>query len=94
MPSIRTFVIEYDCIVNQASFFEGTKLWIMNEILEKVAEMNGVSVEEVKTEMQKAIHDAAKNPSPEFKSRFGDREPDISEFLEMLSSQVTKRMGN
>lgn len=66
----------------------------MNEILEKVAEMNGVTVEEVKNEMQKAIHDAAKNPSPEFKARFGDREPDISEFLEMLSSQVTKRMGN
>lgn len=58
----------------------------INEILEKVAEMNGVTVEEVKVEMQKAIHDAAKNPSPEFKARFGDREPDISEFLEMMSS--------
>lgn len=66
----------------------------MNEILEKVAEMNGVTVEEVKAGMQKAIHDAAKNPSPEFKSRFVDREPDISEFLEMLSGQVIKIMGN
>lgn len=66
----------------------------INELLEKVAEMNGVSIEEVKAEMQKAIHDAAKDPTPEFKARFGDREPDISEFLEMLSSQVTKRMGS
>lgn len=66
----------------------------INEVLEKVAEMNGVTVEEVKAEMQKAIRDATKNPSNEFKARFGDREPDISEFLETLSSQVTKRMGN
>lgn len=66
----------------------------INEILEKVAEMNGVTVEEVKAEMQNAIHDAAEDPSPEFKASFGDREPDIGEFLEMLSSQVTKRIGN
>ena len=66
----------------------------INEILEKVAEMNGVAVEDVKTEMRKAIHDAAKDPSPEFKARFGDREPDLGEFLEMLSGQVIKRMGN
>jgi len=66
---------------------------IIDKILEKVAEMNGVAVEQVETEMQKSIHDAAKNPSPEFKARFGDRKPDISEFLEMLSSQVTKKLA-
>ena len=35
----------------------------MDEILQKVAEKNGVTVEEVKKDMQAAIGDAAKNPT-------------------------------
>ena len=66
----------------------------MDGILEKVAEMNGVTVEEVKDEIQKSIHDAAAHPSAAFKESFGDKEPSIEEFLEMMSDKVTKRMGN
>lgn len=66
----------------------------LDEILGKVAKQNGVTLEEVKEEIQKSIHEAAKNPSPEFKASFGDREPSIEEFLVMMSSKVTKRMGN
>lgn len=90
MPSKRIFVLKCD----RAKYQERDCVMDINEVLEKVAEMNGVTVEEVKAEMQKAIREDAKDPSPEFKSRYGDREPDIGEFLEMMSSQVTKRMGS
>lgn len=66
----------------------------MNDVLTKVAEMNGVALDEVKEEIQKSIHEAAKNPSPEFKASFGDREPSIEEFLSRMSSKVIKRVGN
>ena len=36
----------------------------MNDVLAKVAEMNGVSLDEVKEEMHKSIHEATKDPSP------------------------------
>lgn len=66
----------------------------MNDVLEKVAKMNGVTHDEVKEEMQKSIHEADKNPSPEFKATFDDREPSIEEFLSKMSSKAMKRMGN
>lgn len=66
----------------------------MNDVLAEVAEMNGVTLDEVKEEMQKSIHEAAKNPSPEFKATFDDREPSIEEFLSKMSSKAMKRMGN
>ena len=66
----------------------------MNDVLTKVAEMNGVALDEVKEEIQKSIHEAAKNPSPEFKTSFGDREPSIEEFLSKMSARAMKRMGN
>ena len=66
----------------------------MNDLLAKVAEMNGVTLDEVKEEIQKSIHEAAKNPSPEFKASFGDKEPSIEEFLSKVSSKAMKRTGN
>lgn len=66
----------------------------MNNVLAKVAEMNGVTLDEVKEEIRKSILEAAKNPSPEFKASFGDREPNIEEFLSKMSSKAMKRMGS
>lgn len=66
----------------------------MNDVLAKVAEMNDVTLDEVKEEMQKSIHEAAKDPSPEFKAAFGNREPSIEEFLDKMSAKAMKRMGN
>lgn len=66
----------------------------MNDVFAKVAEMNGVTLDEVKEEMQKSIHEAAKNPSPEFKASFGDREPSIEEFLSKMLSKAMKVMEN
>lgn len=66
----------------------------MNDVLAKVAEMNDVTLDEVKEEMQKSIHEAAKDPSPEFKAVFGNREPSIEEFLDKMSAKAMKRMGN
>lgn len=66
----------------------------MSDVPAKVAEMNGVTLDEVKEEMQNSIHEAAKNPSTEFKTSFGDREPSIEEFLSKMSARAMKRMGN
>lgn len=64
----------------------------INDVLANVAEMNGVTLDEVKDEMQKSIHEAAIHPSPEFKAFFGDREPNIEEFLSKMSSKAMKKM--
>ncbi len=60
----------------------------MKEIIKQVALQNGVSEEEVKEEMQKAIHDAYLQKSPAFVAAFGDREPSVEEFLENTAMQV------
>lgn len=66
----------------------------IDEVLAKVAEKNGVTVEEVKAEMQKSIHEAAQDPSSAFKENFGDKEPSIEDFLKKISKEVMKRVGN
>ena len=66
----------------------------INDVLKMVAANNGVTLDEVKSEIQKSIHEAAKDPSPEFKASFGDSEPTIEEFLSKMSDKVTERMGN
>ena len=59
------------------------------EMLKKIAEMNGVTVDEVKEDIQKAIQEAAMNPTAEFKKAFGNRVPSIEEFLSKMVSKVT-----
>ena len=54
----------------------------MKDVLKQVALQNGFSEEEVREEMQKAIHDAYLQKSPAFVAAFGDREPSVEEFLE------------
>ena len=48
----------------------------------------------MKLKMQKSIHEAAINPSPEFKAFFGDREPNIEELLSKMSSKAMKKNIN
>lgn len=60
----------------------------MKDVIKQVALQNGVSEEEVREEMQKAIHDAYLQKSPAFVAAFGDREPSIEEFLENTAMQV------
>lgn len=60
----------------------------MKDVLKQVALQNGFSEEEVREEMQKAIHDAYLQKSPAFVAAFGDREPSIEEFLENTAMQV------
>ena len=60
----------------------------MKDVLKQVALQNGFSEEEVREEMQKAIHDAYLQKSPAFVAAFGDREPTVEEFLENTAMQV------
>ncbi|MBR2705698.1 MAG: hypothetical protein IKE74_00455 [Mogibacterium sp.] len=57
----------------------------MKDIIKQVALKNGVSEEEVRKEMQKTIHEAYLQKSPTFINMFGDKEPSVEEFLEMIS---------
>ena len=59
------------------------------ELLKRIAEMNGVTVDEVKGDIQKSIQEAAMNPTSEFKKAFGDRVPSIEEFLSEMASKIT-----
>jgi hypothetical protein len=60
----------------------------MKDVLKQVALQNGFSEEEVREEMQKAIHDAYLQKSPAFVAAFGDREPSVEEFFENTAMQV------
>ena len=60
----------------------------MKDVLKQVALQNGVSEEEVREEMQKAIHDAYLQKSPAFVENFGDKEPSVEEFIEKMAMQV------
>lgn len=60
----------------------------MKDVLKKVALQNGVSEEEVREEMQKAIHEAYLQKAPAFVAAFGDREPSVEEFIKNMAMQV------
>ena len=66
----------------------------MKEVLKQVALQNGDSEEEVREEMEKAIHEAYFQKSPAFVETYGDREPTVEEFLKNTVRQVNKRMSN
>lgn len=61
-------------------------------IIEQVAKNKGVSVEEVMSEIQKSIDEAAKNPTEEFKKAFGDRVPSGEEFIKFTASKASEKM--
>ena len=62
----------------------------MKDVIRMVAEKNGVSEEEVRSEMEKAIHEAYLLKSPGFIKAFGDREPSVEEFIEQTVMDVMR----
>ena len=66
----------------------------IDDIIRQIADMNGVSEDEVKAELEKTIQASAENPSPKFKEAFGDRVPSIDEFLDVMAGEITKRTAN
>ncbi len=68
-----------------------TKLYIKT-----IARQKGISVAEVREEMQQSIEMARNNPDPEkqaeFRKIFGDRTPTPEEFVAKMTKKVSKRM--
>lgn len=62
------------------------------DLFEEVGRKYGVSAEEVRKEMEKAIEEGYNNPDPkeraEFKKRFGDRIPSPEEFIYTLAKKL------
>ncbi|SHK78594.1 hypothetical protein [Hespellia stercorisuis] len=66
-------------------------------VLEAVAKQHGVSVAEVRREMELSIAEAKNNPDPEkqaeFKRLFGDKTPTPEEFIMKISREASKGKG-
>ncbi|MDD3279143.1 MAG: hypothetical protein PHG16_09745 [Lachnospiraceae bacterium] len=66
-------------------------------VLETVAKQHGVSVAEVRREMELSIAEAKNNPDTakqaEFKKLFGDKTPTPEEFIMKISREVSKGKG-
>lgn len=62
------------------------------DLIETVAEAQGISVEEMEREMQAAIAEARNDPNPErqaeFRKYFGDRTPTPEEFISTMSKMI------
>lgn len=65
------------------------------DLLKTIARNNGISVAEVRAEMQATIKDARNNPDPEkqaeFRKYFGDRTPTPEEFIYKMTKKLNKR---
>lgn len=67
--------------------------------LRKVAEENGVSVEEVRREIQAIIDDLYNSDDPEIKSKWRSitetsQKPTVEQVIEYLTAKVTRQMNN
>lgn len=64
------------------------------DLFKAIADANGVSVEELKKDIQLAIEIAQNNPDAkmqtEFRKYFGDRIPTPEEFVYVLTKGITK----
>lgn len=70
----------------------------MRSIYRKIAKQNGVSVKEVKDEMQKALDDAWNNPDKSADVRFNQmkmapdgKKPSVDEFIRYCSSEIKQK---
>ena len=70
----------------------------MRSIYRKIAKQNGVSVKEVKEEMQKALDDAWDNPDKSVDVRFNQmkmspdgKKPSVDEFIRYCSSEIKQK---
>ncbi len=64
-------------------------------LLKIIARQHGISVKEVKAEMQKTIDEARSNPDPEkqaeFNKYFGDRTPTPEEFIYIMTKKLNRK---
>lgn len=62
------------------------------DLLKVIARQHGISVAEVRTEMQRTIDEARNNPDPEkqaeFRKYFGDRTPTPEEFIYTVTKKL------
>ena len=64
------------------------------DLFDAIGKENGVTAEEVRREIEKAIMEARNNPDPEkqaeFKKYFGDGIPTPEEFIHSLAKELKK----
>lgn len=64
--------------------------------IKAIARQKGISVAEVRNEMQLSIEMARNNPDPEkraeFTKYFGDRTPTPEEFIEKMTKKVSRKV--
>lgn len=62
-----------------------------DEYIRIVAKGKGISVKECRREMEFAIKEASENASPLFIKLFGNRTPDLEEFIYALLDTIKKK---
>lgn len=66
------------------------KRMLVNKHIQSVAKGKGISVKQCRREMEYAIKVASEKPTPLFIKMFGDRTPDLEEFLYALIVTIKK----
>lgn len=65
------------------------------DLLKIIARQHGISVKEVKAEMQKTIDEARSNPDPEkqaeFSKYFGERTPTPEEVIYIMTKKLNRK---
>lgn len=73
----------------------GLKKRDTKDLFKVIARQHGISVKEVKAEMQKTIDEARSNPDPEkqaeFSKYFGDRTPTPEEFIYVMTKKLNHK---
>lgn len=73
----------------------GLKKRDTKDLFKVIARQHGISVKEVKAEMQKTIDEARSNPDPEkqaeFSKYFGDRKPTPEEFIIVMTKKLNRK---
>uniref|UniRef100_UPI0031B57111 sporulation initiation factor Spo0A C-terminal domain-containing protein n=1 Tax=Clostridioides difficile TaxID=1496 RepID=UPI0031B57111 len=66
------------------------------DLLKVIARQHGISVTEVRAEMQATIDEARNNPDPEkqaeFSRYFGDRTPTPEEFISTMTKKLNRKV--
>lgn len=66
------------------------------DLLKVIARQDGISVAEVRAEMQATIDEARNNPDPEkqaeFSRYFGDRTPTPEEFIYTMTKKLNRKV--
>ena len=86
-------------IISLHTFNGGTDYKKTETALRKVAEENGVSLEEVRRDIQAIIDDLYNSDDPEIKSKWRSitetgQKPTVEQMIEYLTAKVTRQMNN